>query len=148
MEMREQKTTNELMRELKTSIMNRAVNFLCSKSNNDAGEEEEDESRVNFNHNTILRMGNNVLQRKNIFDEIEEDFNLPTLGIKLVNKLGRKVGIKDVGDIKTPLLLMKESNKAQIVLESGLFGLGELHSEINGAKRNGGVKKITNFREA
>ena len=148
MKIREQKTTDEFVRKLKASIMNRAVNFLCSKSNNDTGKEEEDESRVDFNHNTILSLGNDVLQRKNIFDEIEEDFNLPTLGIKLVNKLGREVGIKDVGDVKTPLLLMKETNKAQIVLESGLFGLGELHSEINGAKRNGGVKKIANVREA
>ena len=69
-----------------------------------------------LNHDAIFGTRNDFLQIENILDEIEKEFNLPTLGIKAINQIGCEFDISNIGDIKSPLFFMHKTNKT-----NGLF---------------------------
>jgi hypothetical protein len=78
--MREHEASNQFVSTLEAELMDGATCFFGGQCNDDASEHVEDESRVDFNHDAILGTGNDVVQGEDMFDEVEEDLNLPTLG--------------------------------------------------------------------
>ena len=107
--MRKQKASDQFMRAFKAEIVDRTASLLSGQSNDNTGQQVEDESGVDFNHDAVLGAGNDVFEREDILDEVEEDLNLPTLSIELIDERRGETGLKDVGDIKAPLILVNST---------------------------------------
>ena len=66
--------------------MDGSLGLFGSQSNQNQGKEVENECWINFDQDAILGVWNDILERQEIFDDVEEDFDLPALRIKLENK--------------------------------------------------------------
>jgi hypothetical protein len=86
LKMDKQKALNDLERTFKTKFMERALGLAGGQGDQDEGKEVKNQSGINLNHDAILGGRDNILQREEVFDEIEKDFNLPALGIEVENE--------------------------------------------------------------
>lgn len=83
-----------------------------------------------------------------MFDQVEENLYLPTLGIQVVDQLRGEARLKDIGDVETPLFFMKQADQTYIVLEGRVLGLGEVHGQIDCANSDLCRQEIIEFRKA
>ena len=81
----------------------------------------EDECRIDFNHNPIFVSTDRVLQVEDVFDFIEENFHGPPLPIQVIDHLGGKGHLEEIGNVETPVVFIEQAYKAEFIVKGRLL---------------------------
>ncbi len=62
-----------------------------------------------------------VLQMEDVFDFIEEDFHGPPLPIQVIDHLGGKGCLKEIGNVETPVVFIEQADETEFIVKVRLL---------------------------
>lgn len=95
---------------MKTEIVNGHALLLGGECNDNLCQEVKNEGGTHLDHDTIFRVGDDVLQIEKILNDVEIEFHLPTQNVQFAAVFWCERLLENIGDIEMSLGVIDDAH--------------------------------------